>query len=525
MAKEFMVPRRNAGSPARRSASGGLAGSGSQGESPIMKCAPTSSRPRSSIVFVHTLEGRTPLFFIISTMMLLTLFVVSFSGCTKQAEPEARVLFIGLDGIEMDVLKPLLEKGDLPNMAALMERGVYGYLDTLKPAFSPVVWTSIATGKHPDDHRINGFLDNATGTPFTSNSRKGRALWNIVGEYGLRCNVTGYWITYPAEPISGNMVSQVSSQAQYSEIWKGMLYEDVKDATYPPELIETVWPVVESFQTPEFIENTVIPEIFGDMAKLDPSDEVKKLVADSNWSFAGDYVYLEAAKYLLDHDPADLDIVYLGGTDVVAHRFWRYRDPERYTYHIMDKYLDQFGEAIDNYYRLADRMVGELVAKVPENTRIILLSDHGMHADFPDGRDKGKRTLLSAHHMDGPPGVLIAAGEGIRKGPGLKPLLAGEKVPYLGTIFDVARTVLYLLDVPTARDAKAAQLMKTVVDEGLLAARPEERVDTHDEDFRPPSAPRSSMDANEAFIARFAELGYLEEKPKGYQMGKRRGTK
>ena len=450
------------------------------------------------------------------------------AGCGKSARPEARVLFIGLDGIEMEVLKPLLRAGRLPNLGRLIDRGVFGYLKTFRPTYSPVVWTSIATGKAPTEHRILGFLDLDTNGPYTSNARRGKAIWNILGDYGLTCNVTGYWITYPAEAINGHMVSQVTSTQQYSEVWKGMLYKDVKDATYPPEFIEELWPVVEPYQTQEYLQQKVLPRIFGDLSDLNPSYEVERLIRDSLWSFAGDFVYFNAAKYILQKYPADLDMVYLGGTDVIAHRFWRYRRPDIYAYkdRIQQRYIDAFKDGIDHYYEIVDDMVGRLVALVPEDTRIFILSDHGMHADFLNGKDdKGKPTFLSAHHLDGPPGILIAAGRDIRKGPGLNAYLDRKEHEELGTVLDVTPTILYLLDIPVGRDMKYGKVMKNVVGAGLLDARPVEFIDSHDVDFRPPTASRSSRAVNQAFVSRFKDLGYIDgsgaaQNVPTYRMGK-----
>jgi predicted AlkP superfamily phosphohydrolase/phosphomutase len=439
-------------------------------------------------------------------LLLLALML----GCGKTAQPEARVLWIGLDGIEWEVLKPLLERGELPHLEGLIERGVVGYLQTFEPSFSPVLWTTMATGKYPPEHKIVGFLDPDTQGPFTSNARKGKALWNIASDYGLRCNVTGYWITWPAEAINGIMISQVTTREQYDDIWKGMLYENVKDSTYPPEFIDEIWPVVEPFQTRTFIDEEILPRIFDFPKDLNPSSKVVKLISDSNWSLAGDFVYSEAGKYLLEHHPGDLDIVYLGGTDVLAHRFWAFREPDFYEYKIQDRYIEAFGSAIDNYYKVADRMVGDLLARVPENTRVIVCSDHGMGPKFPDGKDGDRRTILSAHHLDAPAGILIAAGDGIKKGPGLKAVLESGTLDNIGNVLDITPTLLYLMDIPVGRDMKGGRVMKSVVDPHLLDARPVEYVDTHDVDFRPPTSSRRSIAGEKAFIKNFSGLGYID---------------
>jgi hypothetical protein len=61
---------------------------------------------------------------------------------------------VGMDGLEWSVLRPLLQAGKCPNLASLMKRGSFGRLGTLSLTLSPVVWTTIATGKTPDRHRI-----------------------------------------------------------------------------------------------------------------------------------------------------------------------------------------------------------------------------------------------------------------------------------------------------------------------------------------------------------------------------------
>jgi len=184
--------------------------------------------------------------------------------------------------------------------------------------------------------------------------------------------------------------------------------------------------------------------------------------------------------------------------------------PDLFGYTIDERYIEAFQGAIDNYYEIADGMVGEMLKRVPENTRVIVISDHGMHADFLDGKDKGKKTFLSAHHLDAPPGVLIAAGEGIQKGPGLAASLEKEALQEMGTVFDVAPTVLYLLDIPVGRNMKLGRVMKSVVDESLLASRPVEHIDSHDVDFRPPTSSRSSHKGDKAFREKFAALGYID---------------
>src|SRR5262245_28350756 len=62
------------------------------------------------------------------------------------AQPLAKkVVVVGLDSFDWRIADPLLKQGRMPNLAALIGRGVRANLRTLRPILSPVIWTSIAT--------------------------------------------------------------------------------------------------------------------------------------------------------------------------------------------------------------------------------------------------------------------------------------------------------------------------------------------------------------------------------------------
>jgi predicted AlkP superfamily phosphohydrolase/phosphomutase len=85
---------------------------------------------------------------------------------------------------------------------AFINRGVMGNLATLQPILSPMLWNSVATGKFADKHGIHGFIEpdpiNGGARPYTSISRKCKALWNILSQSSLRSNIFGWWASHPA---------------------------------------------------------------------------------------------------------------------------------------------------------------------------------------------------------------------------------------------------------------------------------------------------------------------------------------
>ena len=123
-----------------------------------------------------------------------------------------KVLLIGWDSADWRVLSPLMDEGLLPTLSSLVNRGVMGNLGTIEPILSPIVWTSIATGKLPHKHGVLGFVEpdplGGGSRPVGSRTRRVRALWNMLSEAGLATHVVGWYAGHPAESINGVCVSE-----------------------------------------------------------------------------------------------------------------------------------------------------------------------------------------------------------------------------------------------------------------------------------------------------------------------------
>jgi len=156
------------------------------------------------------------------------------------SEPNTRVLLIGWDAADWKIIHRLVDEGKMPATEKLLNAGVCGNLATLQPVLSPMLWTSIATGKRPFKHGIHGFTepDPQSGVirPITNLSRKTKALWNILSQEGKKSVVVGWWPSHPAEPIDGVMVSNHYQRAggKSVEQW------DMQPGTVHPPRLEEV---------------------------------------------------------------------------------------------------------------------------------------------------------------------------------------------------------------------------------------------------------------------------------------------
>jgi len=177
-----------------------------------------------------------------------------------------KLLLIGWDAADWKTINRLVDAGQMPIMKGLIEHGSMGNLTTLHPVLSPMLWTSIATGKRPFKHGIHGFAEpdaNNGARPISNLGRTSKALWNILNQRGLRCNVVGWWPSHPAEPIDGVMVSDMFQKApkqpgtpwpmKPETVWPERLAEELAEFRVRPEELtaDVLEPFVPDSQGPD----------------------------------------------------------------------------------------------------------------------------------------------------------------------------------------------------------------------------------------------------------------------------------
>lgn len=368
-----------------------------------------------------------------------------------------RLLILGWDAADWKIIDPLIAQGRMPNLAAFLKEGVRGEMTSLDPKLSPLLWTSVATGKTADRHGILHFVepDPDTGSlrVSSSTSRKTKALWNILTQVGLKTNVVSWYASHPAEPIRGCCISNLVQEGQ-------------------PPTPQDPWPIPPGSVHPESIRDRI-----GDL-RLHPreitgAELVSLLPRLSEMSTADARVGLLArllaqcasvhnmATSLLSEDPRisipegkgwDCAMVFYDTIDVVGHHFMQYHPPRMA--HVSEQDFEFYRSVINAVYEIHDAMLGVLLHIVGPGTTVILLSDHGFHSDHlrppvpPDINDEHAAMDASWHR---PLGVLAMRGPGIKR---------GEEI-YGANLLDIAPTALALLGQPVGGDMNGRVLVET----------------------------------------------------------------
>ena len=104
-------------------------------------------------------------------------YLVALIGCSKsKSSAEAakkKVLVLGFDGMDPQILERLVQEGNLPNFQHLMKTGDYKPIRTSIPPQSPVAWSNFITGMNPGGHGLFDFIhrDPETMVPYLSTTK------------------------------------------------------------------------------------------------------------------------------------------------------------------------------------------------------------------------------------------------------------------------------------------------------------------------------------------------------------------
>jgi predicted AlkP superfamily phosphohydrolase/phosphomutase len=420
---------------------------------------------------------------------------------------ESKILVIGLDGATWKLIDPLLEQGKLPNLKLLMEKGCFAELKTFSPCISPVIWTSIATGKLPDKHGIWGFFEEDPEStelfPSTSNRRKVKAFWNILNEYGKSTGILNWWVTWPAEKVDGYVVSDF---IQYYPRMERILKEEIstKYDVYPESLADRLKPFIHRPDEIKVEEVHRFMRLNRDetkkyLAKIGP--KINSIFFEFVYAYQLDKSMSEIGLYLLENHPTDILAIYFGGIDVVSHIYWHFMEPSYFKkYEISDDEIKKFGGVIRNYYIWMDEVVGSFLSRVKKDTSVIILSDHGFG---PTGTLpwSGGHSKTHPGAPVAPDGILIMSGKNINQ----------EAVLKEPRVIDITPTILALMKVPLAQDMDGRVLVEALTPE-FIDEHPLSYISSFEDrkEFELKKTQEESLPAKEELLDKLKALGYIQ---------------
>jgi predicted AlkP superfamily phosphohydrolase/phosphomutase len=371
---------------------------------------------------------------------VLVAMALAFAACSR-SKP-SRVIVIGLDGMDPRTVDLLMSEGKMPNFAKLRRDGAYAPLLSAEPLLSPVVWTTIATGKSPDQHRIGHFVavnEKGDQLPVTSAMRKVKALWNILSDAGRRVAVLGWWATWPSEKVNGAIVSD---HFAYHFLFDQGLRGDTnaEGKTWPPELVDKLRPLVKRPQ--DLKPADLAPFVSVTQQEFDRPFDLDDELSGFKWALSTTMTYRNVGLELWKKEKPDTMLAYFEATDSTAHLFGHLFRAQNLSGDLAEQ-QKRYGHAVEAMYAYADRIVGDFMAAMDDDTTLIVLSDHGFDLGaLPDDPSKLRNMRRVSEKFHRVQGIAYLWGRHIKARTRLDS----------PSILDIAPTVLALNGVAPARD-------------------------------------------------------------------------
>ncbi|MFE1745125.1 alkaline phosphatase family protein [Coleofasciculus sp. H7-2] len=269
---------------------------------------------------------------------------------------KSKILFIGIDAADKDLILQWAKAGLLPTFQSLLEKGAWGITTNPVGLYVGAIWPSFATGISPARHGCYSFSQLAPGTYRTTSysvfDLKGELFWDVLSRAGRRVAILDVPRTPPSVDLNGIQI--------------------VDWGTHDPDLPDTLytWP------------RSLAGEVEARFGR-DPIGYCNRVTrtADGLKKFRDDLVTrtekkAELSSYFLEQGGWDLFMTVFAESHCVGHQCWNLNDPTHPKHN--PAIVNAIGNPIKDVYIAIDAAIGRLLNQVDPETTVFVLASHGM---------------------------------------------------------------------------------------------------------------------------------------------------
>jgi predicted dehydrogenase/predicted AlkP superfamily phosphohydrolase/phosphomutase len=271
----------------------------------------------------------------------------------------ARVLLLGLDAGDAELIEQWCGQGLLPNISRMRSRGAWTRMRTTAEIAHVSAWPSIFTGTTPDKH---GLYHAYVMKPGEQGPRRPRPdlspypfLWKLLSDHGKRCVIMDAFLTCPLEPFNG---VQIVDWGSWSWFW---------EPTITPATLKTE--IQDRFGSYPAEDHSLV----GMAPPTDLQGFRERLLAATTKK-------AEVVKWLMEREDWDFFLVVFGESHPAGHYFWHLHDPSYIAHPSEGAGLLQ--HALRDVYVALDRAIGEVLRSVDDRTTVFLVSGDGMGPNY-----------------------------------------------------------------------------------------------------------------------------------------------
>jgi predicted AlkP superfamily phosphohydrolase/phosphomutase len=302
----------------------------------------------------------------------------------------ARVLVVGFDAADGEIMLELARQGRLPAVRSLLEKGVRTEVQNPPGLFVGAVWPSFFTGTWPGRHGRYCYAQLRPGTyeahRVHATDVRGEPFWAALGRAGHRTAI----VDVPQTHVAGWLGDGI-----HVVDW-GRHDPNVGFQTWPSELASDI---IDRFgmHPVERCDNYARAGAFGELTR---------------GLLAGIDRKADLVEFLLDQDDWSLFLVVFSESHCVGHACWFLHDREHPRH---DAGLAAaLGDPLLDVYEALDGALGRLLARVGDETLVLLLLSHGMGPHY-DGNFLLDEILLRIEAANRPFGRVRRVGPELRR--------------------------------------------------------------------------------------------------------------
>ncbi|RPJ41772.1 MAG: hypothetical protein EHM19_11170, partial [Candidatus Latescibacterota bacterium] len=274
---------------------------------------------------------------------------------TRRRAP--RVLLIGMDIADGELVDRWCRDGHLPNLRALREAGAWGRPGTTADSMHVSAWPTLHTGTFPGRHGIYHAYQVRPGSRGIQRAEAEMCavppFWKHLDAAGRRSIVFDAFFTYPIEPFAGIQVHEYGTWTWFTE-----------PATTPPGLRAEIRRRFGAYPFPEHTKVLTVPE--------------PRWLRDRLRMAVG--VKTEAVRALLREEPWDFFYVTYAETHAAGHYLWHVMDDSHPAHDVAES--EGLREALRDVYAAVDGAIGALVRDAGDGTTVLVVSADGMGPNY-----------------------------------------------------------------------------------------------------------------------------------------------
>ena len=270
-----------------------------------------------------------------------------------------KVLFIGIDSGDKDLIQQWAAEGDLPNLAWIINNSTQGTIKNPTGLYVGAVWPSFYTGLSLANHGRYCYKQMMPGTydvvDINSTQVNGIPLWDYLSDANKHIAVIDVPKSPPPKPLNGIHIAD----------W-GTHDPEFEFQTYPCELKEVV---CEKFGTDDIGHCNAFRTKESEYLSFQNSlkERVRRRAKLTN--------------YILSKEDWDCLFTVFSESHCVGHQCWHIHDKLHIRHD--SKIASAIGDPIKSVYAEIDRAIGSILKNVDlNNTRVVILASHGIQSHY-----------------------------------------------------------------------------------------------------------------------------------------------